>query len=57
MVSARDRLEGYRAALANAGIPFEDELLFAGDFSQPGGFTSGRVIFGGLTWPFPNGGQ
>ena len=44
MVSARDRLDGYRAALDDAGIPFESELLFEGDFSQPGGFRGGSYL-------------
>ncbi|MCA9955048.1 MAG: substrate-binding domain-containing protein, partial [Anaerolineales bacterium] len=44
MVSARDRLQGYQAALADAGIPFSDELLFHGDFSQPGGFSGGTHL-------------
>ena len=44
MVSARDRLEGYRAALADAGLPFIDELMFQGDFSQPGGFNGGTHL-------------
>ena len=44
MVSAQDRLKGYQAALADAGIPFEEELLFAGDFSQPGGFNGGTYL-------------
>jgi LacI family transcriptional regulator len=39
MISARHRLEGYEAALADHGIPYDPELVFVGDFSQPGGFT------------------
>jgi LacI family transcriptional regulator len=32
---ARDRLEGYRAALADRGIPLDPELVYEGDFFQP----------------------
>jgi LacI family transcriptional regulator len=44
MVSAQDRLAGHQAALADAGIPFAQELLFEGDFSQPGGFNGGTHL-------------
>lgn len=44
MTSARDRLGGYQAALADFNIPFEPELLFEGDFSQPGGFRGGMYL-------------
>ncbi|MEJ2751131.1 MAG: LacI family DNA-binding transcriptional regulator [Chloroflexota bacterium] len=33
MISARHRLDGYRAALADYGIPFDQELVFEGNFS------------------------
>lgn len=38
MVSARDRLSGYRAALADHQIPFEESLVFEGDFTQLAGY-------------------
>lgn len=38
MISARQRLEGYEAALADYGIPYDPDLVYVGDFSQPGGF-------------------
>ncbi|MAT98137.1 MAG: LacI family transcriptional regulator [Anaerolineaceae bacterium] len=44
MVSAQDRLAGYQAALAEAGILFSEELLYEGDFSQPGGFRGGSYL-------------
>lgn len=34
---ARDRLEGYRCALADAGIPFDARLVVTGDFVEEGG--------------------
>jgi LacI family transcriptional regulator len=34
---ARDRVEGYRRALAEAGIPFDDALLIEGNFVEEGG--------------------
>jgi LacI family transcriptional regulator len=37
--SAVDRLAGYRAALADAGIAYDPALIYAGDF----GFTAGRT--------------
>ncbi|MFQ5854451.1 MAG: LacI family DNA-binding transcriptional regulator [Anaerolineae bacterium] len=33
----RDRLDGYRAALEEAGISFSEELIAEGDFSEAGG--------------------
>ena len=34
---ARDRLEGYKRALAEAGIPFDESLVVTGDFVEEGG--------------------
>lgn len=34
---ARDRLEGYRRALDEAGIPFDESLIVEGDFVELGG--------------------
>ncbi|WP_318153764.1 LacI family DNA-binding transcriptional regulator [Paenibacillus vietnamensis] len=36
--SSGDRLEGYRAALAEAGIPFRQELVYAGNYSRKSGY-------------------
>jgi LacI family transcriptional regulator len=38
MISAQHRLEGYKAALADHGIPLDSELIFEGDFTQACGF-------------------
>jgi LacI family transcriptional regulator len=38
MVSARDRLNGYIKALADHHIPYDDELVYKGDFTQLSGF-------------------
>ncbi len=37
MVAGIDRLDGYREALADAGIVFDDGLIATGDFTQAGG--------------------
>ena len=36
--SARDRLRGYRLALDEANIPFDEQLVLEGDFEQPTGY-------------------
>lgn len=38
MVSAQDRLSGYKAALADHNIPLEETLVFKGDFTQLSGY-------------------
>jgi LacI family repressor for deo operon, udp, cdd, tsx, nupC, and nupG len=38
------RLAGYREALANANIPFDEELLFSGDFTLKAGRLAGQRI-------------
>ncbi len=38
MASGRDRLDGYSAALAAAGLEHDDELVIEGDFSEPSGW-------------------
>ena len=38
------RLEGYRRALADAGIPFDDELVTAGTCDTPGGHLAARRL-------------
>lgn len=34
---ARDRLEGYKRALDDAGLPFDERLVIAGNFTEEGG--------------------
>lgn len=41
---ARDRLAGYKAALADHGIPFDPQLVQEGDFFRPAGYTGARVL-------------
>jgi len=38
MQCALDRLQGYRDALAAHGIPYDPELVYAGDFFRPQGY-------------------
>lgn len=38
MQCALDRLQGYRDALAAHGIPYDPDLVFAGDFYRPQGY-------------------
>ncbi|MFZ0548437.1 MAG: LacI family DNA-binding transcriptional regulator [Candidatus Promineifilaceae bacterium] len=38
MISACDRLDGYRNALADYDLPFDESLVFEGDFTQKCGF-------------------
>ncbi|KQN72953.1 LacI family DNA-binding transcriptional regulator [Devosia sp. Leaf64] len=44
MEAAQDRLKGYRRALATADIPFDDDLVFAGDWSASAGYEATRKI-------------
>jgi LacI family transcriptional regulator len=39
-IAARDRLEGYCQALAQAGIPYDEALVAHGDFTEEGGFAA-----------------
>ncbi len=41
---SRDRLEGYRAALRDCGLPIDPTLMQEGDFWQPSGFTAARTL-------------
>lgn len=41
---ARDRVEGYRRALEDAGIPFDDMLVVEGDFVEEGGQRGARRL-------------
>lgn len=47
---ARDRLEGWRAALVAAGLPAGDDLVVPGDFRVPSGIAAGRAL---LALPAP----
>ena len=38
MISARERLEGFKAALVDCGLPLDPNLIFEGDFTQSSGF-------------------
>jgi len=38
--SAVDRLDGYKAALADHDIPFAEELIYHGDFWEPSGYAA-----------------
>lgn len=44
MEAAQDRLKGYRRALATADIPFDPDLVFAGDWSASAGYEATRKI-------------
>jgi LacI family transcriptional regulator len=44
MGCARDRLAGYRAALTDAGLPVEADLVREGDFFQPRGYTAAKEL-------------
>jgi LacI family transcriptional regulator len=39
-VVGADRFKGYQAALAEAGIPFQADLVVEGDFSEAGGYAA-----------------
>ncbi|WP_395676489.1 LacI family DNA-binding transcriptional regulator [Inquilinus sp.] len=41
---ARDRLEGWRTALRDAGLPAGDDLVAPGDFRVPSGAAAGRAL-------------
>jgi LacI family transcriptional regulator len=40
------RLDGYRAALAAAGVPLDDRLIWQGDFYPQSGFEGGDALLG-----------
>lgn len=44
MEAARDRLKGYRRALSTADIPFDQDLVFNGDWSASAGYEATRKI-------------
>jgi LacI family transcriptional regulator len=41
---ARDRLEGYKRALANAGLPFDEKLVRDGGFRAEGGYSAAMEL-------------
>ena len=41
---ARDRLEGYKAALVDHGLIFASEVVYEGDFFQPLGYAGASVL-------------
>ncbi len=49
--SARVRFEGYRAALADAGISFQEELCAQGFFSYQSGLEAGEKLLSGKNRP------
>lgn len=50
--SATDRLQGYKAALADSGIPVLEELVIDGDFQQQTGYKSAKRLLQSLQ-PLP----
>jgi DNA-binding LacI/PurR family transcriptional regulator len=44
MTAGRYRLEGYRAALAQAGLPFDPALVAEGDFSEQSGTRAAEAL-------------
>ncbi|MEK1852776.1 MAG: LacI family DNA-binding transcriptional regulator [Phyllobacterium sp.] len=44
MEAAKDRLKGYRRALATADIPFDPELVIEGDWSASAGYAATREL-------------
>jgi LacI family transcriptional regulator len=49
-ICAQDRLEGYKAALADQGVAFDPELVYEGNFFQPLGYTGASAL---LELPHP----
>jgi LacI family transcriptional regulator len=41
-----DRLAGYRAGLAAAGLPFDQSLVTEGNLTRAGGYRAGQYLFG-----------
>ena len=44
LTSVQDRLEGYRAGLDDAGIPFDPQLLREGDFGERAGYQAAQEL-------------
>jgi LacI family transcriptional regulator len=49
--TSNERLEGYRAALKDAGIPFDRALVKRADFREPGGYKATRALLDGVNPP------
>ena len=49
-VLSRDRIHGYRDALLDSGVPFDDSLIVAGNFSLASGVASAQTL---LSMPNP----
>jgi LacI family transcriptional regulator len=43
--ASHERLQGYRDGLAEVGLPFEPDLVFQGNYTQPGGFQQAQAAF------------
>lgn len=43
-----DRLKGYKAALADEGVPFDETLLFQGNYSRKSGYEAAPAIGDGI---------
>jgi len=41
---SQDRLQGYRDALAEVGLPYKEELVVEGDFERPTGFIQAQCL-------------
>ncbi|QDI72261.1 LacI family transcriptional regulator [Streptomyces calvus] len=46
LLCSRARLDGYRAALENAGVPADDSLVVPGDFRPESGFAGCNALLG-----------
>ena len=42
---AQDRLEGHKKALAEYGLPFDEQLLYQGDCMEASGFTGLKTLY------------
>lgn len=46
--NSADRMTGYRKALTEAGIPMDDSLLYAGNYSRKSGYMAASSVFADL---------
>jgi LacI family transcriptional regulator len=46
--NSSDRTAGYRKAIEEAGIPFDDSILYAGNYSRKSGYIAADAIFADL---------
>ncbi len=44
IVCSHDRLQGYQEGLSEVGLPFDEDLVFEGDFLQPSGFKQTKKL-------------